>query len=237
MWGTIAQIGSALISANAAGDAADTQAGAANAASANTMAMYRQNREDLAPWRTAGTNALAQLTEGTKAGGEFIRPFSMMDYQADPGYGFRLAEGIKALDRSASARGNLLSGGALKGITRYGQDMASQEFGNAYNRFNQNQSNAFNRLNVLSGTGANAAGQLAGLGAGAAGQVGQNMIGAGNAQAAGMVGGTNALSAGLGGAYNIYQGNQMINALRQSGYQQPSGGTDFGNTEAYYGWG
>jgi hypothetical protein len=60
--------------------------------------------------------------------------FRAEDLQADPGYGFRLSEGLKALERSAAARGGLLSGGTGKALTRYGQDMASQEFGNAFNR-------------------------------------------------------------------------------------------------------
>jgi hypothetical protein len=224
-----------ILGSNASSDAADAQIAAANAASANTMAMYNQNRADLSPWRVAGVNALNQLSAGTQPGGQFVRPFGMSDYQADPGYGFRLSEGIKALDRSAASRGNLLSGGALKGITRYGQDMASQEYGNAYARYNQDQGNAFNRINSMSSTGANAAGQIAGLGASAAGQVGNNIMGAGNAQAAGMVGGANALSAGLAGAYNNYQGNQMVNALRQSGYGEGGFRGAYNNDLAQFG--
>ena len=60
--------------------------------------------------------------------------FRAEDLQVDPGYGFRLSEGLKALERSAAARGGLLSGGTGKALTRYGQEMASQEFGNAFNR-------------------------------------------------------------------------------------------------------
>jgi hypothetical protein len=60
--------------------------------------------------------------------------FRAEDLQTDPGYGFRLSEGLKALERSAAARGGLLSGGTGKALTRYGQEMGSQEFGNAFNR-------------------------------------------------------------------------------------------------------
>jgi hypothetical protein len=64
--------------------------------------------------------------------------FTAENFQADPGYGFRLSEGLKALERSAAARGGLLSGGTGKALTRFGQEMASQEFGNAYGRaFNE----------------------------------------------------------------------------------------------------
>jgi len=81
-----------------------------------------------------------------------MRNFSAADFQTDPGYAFRLSEGMKALDRTAASRGGLLSGATLKGAQRYGSDLASQEYGNAYNRFQTNRAtqsqeyqNAFNR--------------------------------------------------------------------------------------------
>lgn len=81
-----------------------------------------------------------------------MRNFGASDFQADPGYAFRLSEGMKALDRTAASRGGLLSGATLKGAQRYGSDLASQEYGNAYNRFQANRAtqsqeyqNAFNR--------------------------------------------------------------------------------------------
>lgn len=55
-------------------------------------------------------------------------------FYASPGYQFRLDEGTRALDRSASARGLLLSGAQNKALTRYGQGVASEEFGNYTNR-------------------------------------------------------------------------------------------------------
>jgi hypothetical protein len=81
-----------------------------------------------------------------------MRNFGAADFQADPGYAFRLSEGMKALDRTAASRGGLLSGSTLKGAQRFGSDLASQEYGNAYNRFQANRAtqsqeyqNAFNR--------------------------------------------------------------------------------------------
>ena len=52
----------------------------------------------------------------------------------DPGYAFRVSEGMKALQGTQAARGGLLSGGAIKGALKYGQGLASQEYGAAYNR-------------------------------------------------------------------------------------------------------
>jgi len=79
--------------------------------------------------------------------------FNTQQMEQDPGYAFRLSEGQKAIDRSAAARGGLQSGAALKAAAEYGQNMGSQEYGNAYNRFMttqaaqaQNYGNAFNRF-------------------------------------------------------------------------------------------
>lgn len=78
--------------------------------------------------------------------------FTMADYQEDPGYAFRLAQGQQSLERGASARGGLYSGRAAKDLTNYAQGAASQEYGKAVDRFNTDRSfaaddygNSFNR--------------------------------------------------------------------------------------------
>lgn len=146
---------------SAAQQAAQTSAGATAEQVALQREIFQQQQANQAPWLAAGRGALGQLTAGT-AGPEaaYMKPFTMADYQQDPGYQFRLQQGLQALDRSASARGGLLSGGALKGIQQYGQGLASQEYGNAYNRYQQQQANQFNRLAALSGVGQTAVGQL-----------------------------------------------------------------------------
>jgi hypothetical protein len=55
----------------------------------------------------------------------------------DPSYGFRFNEGMNALTRQQAAAGGLQSGGAMKAAMRYGQGLASTEYGNQFNRFNQ----------------------------------------------------------------------------------------------------
>ena len=85
--------------------------------------------------------------------GRYARDFGMADFQADPGYAFRLAEGQKALERNAAARGGLISGAALKAAGRYGQEMGSQEFTNAFNRYQTNRANQLNPLQSLAGLG------------------------------------------------------------------------------------
>lgn len=63
----------------------------------------------------------------------FVPPTGAAIYE-DPGYQFRLEEGAKALERSAAARGVLRTGGTLKDLLSYGQDLASQEYENVYGR-------------------------------------------------------------------------------------------------------
>lgn len=176
----------------------------------------------IADLKAQGITPAGGQPENSADFGSLLKDFSAKDFEADPGYGFRLSEGLKAIQNSAAARGGLLSGSALKGITRYGQDMGSQEYGNAYARYNQNQQNKFSRLSGVSGMGENAAGQIAGLGAGVAGSVAQNQIGIGNASAAGGIAGANSLSNSIGQGLNFYNQNQLINSLRNSSYRPPS---------------
>ena len=215
---TAISVGGSLLGMDASNDAAQAQTQAGQQSNELQYQMFNQSRADQAPWREAGVEALNQLRTGIQPGGSLMRSFGMSDYQADPGYGFRLAEGMKGIERSAAARGNLLSGGALKGITRYGQDMASNEYQNAYNRYTQNQTNQYNRLAGVAGTGQNAAQQIGQQGMQMGQNVGNTLQGIGNARASGYVGGANALTGGIGQAYNLYNQGQMVNALRGGGY-------------------
>lgn len=92
--------------------------------------------------------------------GDLVRDFTLADFQKDPGYDFRVSEGDRGIERSAAARGGLLSGAAGKALTRFNQDEASGEFSNAYNRFNNDRANRFARLSTLAGYGTGATNQL-----------------------------------------------------------------------------
>jgi hypothetical protein len=211
---------SSVVGAKTAKSAAQTQAGAADRASDLQREMFEQTRTDQAPYREAGYNALANLqrTAGNVPG---AFKFGAGDYQADPGYAFRLAEGQKALDRQAAARGGLISGGALKAAQRYGQEMGSQEFGNAYNRAltsygtdvaRENQ--LYNRQAALAGIGQTSTNLVGQAGQNYATSAGNLMTGGAAAQAAGQVGAANALTGGLGTYLNYSQGTALTNALR-----------------------
>lgn len=54
--------------------------------------------------------------------------------QEDPGYQFRTKQGLQALENSAAARGVLRSGNTYKALEDYGQESASNEYQNVYNR-------------------------------------------------------------------------------------------------------
>jgi hypothetical protein len=226
----------------AATQAADVQKQVADQQTALQREMFQQTREDQAPYRQAGYNALAEMqrTAGNVPG---AFSFTNQEMYQDPGYAFRLSEGQKALDRSAAARGGLISGGALKAATRFGQDMGSQEYQNAYNRaltgYNTgvaSENQLYNRQAGLAGIGqtsanvTNQAGQNYATGVnnalGAYGSnVGNLMTGGAAANAAGQVGMTNAITGGLGTYLNYTQNNALLNALQKNrGYPSGYGG-------------
>ena len=131
----------------------------------------------------------------------------------DPGYQFRLKEGMQGLERSAAARGGLLSGGTLKGIQRYGQDMASQEYQNAFNRYQAERTGTLNPFQSLAGVGQSTANTLGTLGMNYANQAGEAYQGAANARASGYVGSANAIGGAIGNISNQYYQNQLMNRV------------------------
>jgi len=59
------------------------------------------------------------------------------DVYKDPSYQLRFGQGQSAIENSASARGVLGTGGTIKDFINYGQNFASQEYGNVYDRQRQ----------------------------------------------------------------------------------------------------
>ena len=167
-WGFVAAgaatvIGGALQSR--AGDkGADAQRRASDAATAEQRRQYDQTRQDLQPWMQQGTWALDQqrnFLNGDWSG-----------FQNSPDYKWAVNQGTNALDRGATAQGNLWGGGADADRIALGQGMATQYAGNYYNR-----------LAGLSNTGQTTANQLGGYGQQFGQQYGQNQMNAGQAQA------------------------------------------------------
>lgn len=186
VWNVIIPAAAALIggrqSAKAAQSAADTSASASDRATELQREMFERNIELNKPFREAGVNALNKLVPLTE-----YQNFGMDQFQADPGYAFRMSEGMKGLERSAAARGGLLSGGALKNIQRFGQDLASQEFQNAFNRYGIERERRMAPLQSLAGVGQTTSQQLGAAGTGFANTVGNiGMMNAMNQGNAGM---------------------------------------------------
>jgi hypothetical protein len=279
--GTAVGVGGSLLGGLMGQSAADTQASAANSATALQKEMYAQQRSDQLPWLSMGTGAInelgylmginpmapqtlpafsvngtdnraqqdyqrqvdqitrenqhraqqglpplpmptapqqqgpAQFTPSTALGGfgSLAHPFGLADFQADPGYAFRLSEGQKALERSQAAKGGLLSGAALKAMDSYSQGMASQEFQNAYDRYNTNNTNLYNRLAGIAGTGQTAANNIGSAGQNAANNMGNNMMSAGAARSAGQVNMGNMLQTGLGFLGNSLSGGSGMGQI------------------------
>jgi hypothetical protein len=272
---TLAAQKTAADAGNAAAAAAlDKQLAAQKAALDQTLGLQRElfNKqvENLSSFKEAGETGQARMMDllglsgNTKAPGygsaaaafkvegfdpnTLFEQFNAKQMEEDPGYAFRLAEGQKAIERSTAAKGGLQSGSALKAAARYGQEMGSQEYQNAFNRFQANKAfqaqeygNAFNRftterqnqhapLQALTASGqASAAGQAAAAGnfASGASQAIQN-AGAGASTAYGNYGATASdiaarTGAGASAAYGNYGAGTSntyagSNAARQSAY-------------------
>ena len=218
-WMALAIGGSALLGAGAAKSAAKTQAAATDRASevqketvdqqiALHREMFNKQMELQQPYQQAGVNALNKLQ-----GMADYTMFGPEQFTKDPGYGFRLAEGQKALDRQAAARGGLISGGALKAAQRYGQEMGSQEFTNAFNRYQTNRANQLQPLQSLMGAGQTAANTMGNVAANYGTNAGNLLTSGGAARASGYVGGANALTSGLGQYMNYTQSKDLMNRL------------------------
>jgi hypothetical protein len=172
-----------IAAGSAAKEAAQTQAASADKALELQRDIYNKFMEMNKPYYEAGVNALGQITRG--------------EVTAEPGYGFRLGEGMKALERLQASRGNLLSGGAMKAGQRFAQDLASEEYGKS-----------FNRLANIAGIGQTAASQAGTAGQNYAGQAGELGMQGANALVSGRIGRTSAYTSGAKGAINALQGYQ-----------------------------
>jgi len=210
VWVATAVVGSVVVGAYAADKAAKTQANAAQQSADTQMQMFRESQAAQEPFRLAGVEALNKLVPLTD-----YKNFGMDQFQADPGYAFRLSEGQKALERSAAARGGLLSGGTGKALERYGQEYGSQEYTNAFNRYQTERSARLAPLQSLAGLGQTTAQQIGQQGMQTGANVGNEITNAGAARASGYVGAGNALTSGAGAYLNYYNNNQLVDAINK----------------------
>ena len=202
-------LGSSIFGANAASKAATTQAEAQSQANQLAYSMFKEQQAQQEPWRQAGIGALGKLTAASD-----YTPFGMDQFKADPGYAFRLSEGTKALDASAARRGGLISGNAMRAATAYGQEMGSQEYNNAFNRYQTERQAKLGPLQSLAGIGQNATNQM-GANTGAYSSAATNGItDVARAQAAGYQGQANAFGGGVSQYLNYASNNSLLDAIR-----------------------
>lgn len=189
--GLVGGIGSAIIGSNAAQSAAQTQAQAAEQAQQTQLQMFNTAQAAEAPYNQVGqgaTQTLAGLYGINGAGGGTGAPTaqSLAAFTQSPDYAFALQQGTQAMQRSAAAGGTLISGGQLKAGQEFGQGLASQQYGNYYNR-----------LLSLSQLGQSAATGISNSATNAGAQIGNSEQAAGQALASGTVGSANAITGGL----------------------------------------
>lgn len=231
----IAAVGSlagGLISSNASKDAAQTQADAANQANQLTQQRYEDTKAQLAPYTQLGSEAggsvgslLGLSGDPTAAGyGSLTHGFTADDFKKyqDPGYQFQLQQGTQALQNSQAAGDGVLSGGALKGLINYNQNMASTAYSNAYDRWNSTNTNTYNRLSGLLQVGQNSAAGVGAQGVNLAGTQANALMSGANATAAGQIGSSNAIVGGLNSAAGYY-------ALANMGTSTSNAGVSNGN--------
>lgn len=217
-WVAGASVVGGLIGASGARSAASAQSDAALRAGDIQKQQFAEQMRLQEPYRQAGLTGQNRLMDLLGLGadkdaadyGKYARDFSMADYTADPGYGFRLSEGMKQLGHSAS-RGGLISGGTMKGLQDYAQNSASQEYGNAFARYQAERAARLQPLGNLMSSGQAAASNQAGYAGNYATNAGNATMAAGNAYAAGKLGEANTLAGGLGTAASAYQNQQNFN--------------------------
>lgn len=179
--------GAQIISGN---KAAKAQRQAADMSVAEQRRQYDTTRADFAPWRQAGSGALDMLSRAYGIGGQAP---DMTAFTASPGYQFRFDQGLQAVDRGAAARGLLHSGAAVKAEQRFGQGLASSEFGDWWNR-----------LAGVAGVGQQATGQTAAAGANAANNISNAYTQAGNARASSYANTGSAINSGINNVLGAY---------------------------------
>jgi hypothetical protein len=246
-WAAAGAVAAAGIGAISSSSAAGKSSDAANNAAALDLQRYNQTRTDLQPYNTVGQAALTPLlatATNPAPGPNYLDlayanlPGTMTQAQleATPGYQFNLAQGLKATQNAAAAKGLGVSGAALKGAATYATGLADStyqnQFANAQQRYTDifnlntgqqsNLQNSYARLQGVASLGESAAAQTGTTGAALAGQQGNALMASGNAQAAGVMGAGNALTGGIN-SYLGYNALQNMTSNGQTGGYTPTG--------------
>lgn len=205
---------------DAAKEAAQIQAEYGQKALDLQESMYKQGREDMMPWLTAGKESLGTL-QGMMAQGAFDAPkggfkFGQEDFERTPYYDFLQKEGARNVKRSRAGTG--MTGGTLAALQQRGQDIAGQYFDKerdfGYRNFLGSygrKMDKYNRIANMAGMGQIQSSQMGGIGQGYGSQAGQSLTGIGNVLGAGQIGAANARQQGTHNLLNL--GGQIGGAM------------------------
>ena len=155
------------------------------------------------------------------------------NFEADPGYAFRQEQGQSGVNNKFAASGNLLSGAAMKALTRFNQDYASNEYGNSYGRarsgyesdrsaFDGANMNEYNRLAGVQNAGQNAVNSTVGVSGTVQGNGIQGNYGGGSA-AGGLAGASAQFAKSSDNYYDNLMSNNNARANSQSAYNNAFG--------------
>ena len=214
-WGYLAAatIGGSLIGANAAQDAANTQANAAT----QSQKLLQQNYQNLSPqfnpYLQTGQQGLSQLQSQLPSLTQSFGPDQLKSNLA-PNYQFMLNQGLGAQSQAMNVGGG--GSNINTANTKFAEDYASNAYQNAFNNYQTQQSNIYNKLANIAGIGQQSLANLSNLATGNATNISNLGVGAANAQAAGQVGTANAIGGGLTGAANSYLLSNLLNPQTQT---------------------
>jgi len=228
-WLAAATAVSGILGANAAENAAETQAAGQRESAAINKQMFDITNEQQRPYREAGYTALSDIA-GMKP--YLTNQFTAEDFarNVDPGFAFRLKMGQEQAERLANKTGGFIGGNALTGLQDYIQGQASQEYGNAFNRYQTQRANIYNTLASIAGLGQTSLGQTTQAGVQSGANIGSAIGNAASAQAAGTVGAANAIGGAAQGLGNQYYLSQLLKpagvnyGLSSGGMTAPTGG-------------
>ncbi len=214
----IGSVISGLVGKGGADQAAGAIGQATQEANASNKAQRDFNFSQASPWISGGRSALDKIgqllgfgsmrAEGGDGGAYYfsgdydgaIQKNALAGFQTSPGYQWRLGEGVKALDRSAAAKGRLLSGAQMKGVQSFGEGLASDEYRNYIG-------DLFN----VAGMGNQAQSSNAGVNSGLTANAGNNTMQGAVARGSAYQAGANALASGIGsGINNVLAGAYMF---------------------------
>jgi hypothetical protein len=206
--GAGAGIVGAGMQASAAKSAARTQAAAADRAMQQEREMY----EHFSRRWPHTANRVHGSQDITKRMPLFTSQFGdeQMAQYLDPSMEFRRKLGEQTTARMLNVGGGAISGNTLRGLEDYGQNLASTEYGNAFNRFQNERTNIYNTLANIAGMGQQAVNTGVTAGQNFAGSQTGLITGQAAAQAAGGVGAANAYSGALGNAGNMMFLNSLL---------------------------